>query len=382
MKNLPIGIQSFLEIRESDYVYVDKTQLIHKLVTTGKYYFLSRPRRFGKSLLVSTLKSLFLGHKALFDGLWIMDNWDWTKTHPVIHISFDATDYQGHGLEKAIQKELTNCAKDYSIELEETMMKSQFKELIIALSTQYGKVVLLIDEYDKPLIDYLEDHQIEQAKAHREILRDFYSVLKSTGDHLRLVFITGISKFSKVSLFSHLNNLRDITVGKQFAALTGYTQEELEFYFDDYIESCRESLDMSREELLQEMKIWYDGYTWDGVTEVYNPFGTLNFLADQMFKNHWFTTGSPNFLIQQMRKFDRFDVENVIVGSNICDKDDIDNLGLISLLFQTGNLTIKNINAMTGDMILGFPNKDVRESYKHHVKSLNKQTTDCLEEVV
>jgi Predicted AAA-ATPase len=311
-----------------------------------------------------------------------MDKWDWAKTHPVIHISFDATDYQGHGLEKAIQKELTRCAKDYSILLEETTMKSQFQELIVALSAQYGKVVLLIDEYDKPLIDYLEDHKIEKAKAHREILRDFYSVLKSTGDHLRLVFITGISKFSKVSLFSHLNNLRDITVGKQYAALTGYTQEELEFYFDDYIESCQESLGISRKELLQQMKIWYDGYTWDGVTEVYNPFGTLNFLADQMFRNYWVTVGTSNFFIKQLRKHDNFNVENSIVGSNIFDKDDIHDIGLISLLFQTGYLSVKSLNAMTGDMTLDFPNKNVRESYEHHFKSAKRQVDGWIEEVL
>jgi hypothetical protein len=362
MKNLPIGIQSLSQLRDMNCVYVDKTQLIHNLVTTGSYYFLSRPRRFGKSLLISTLKSLFLGHKALFEGLWIMDNWDWTKTYPVIHISFDATDYQGLGLEKAIIQEIGFSAKEYGIELVQTSMKSQFKELILALSAKYGKVVLLIDEYDKPLIDYLEDHLIEQAKANRLILRDFYSVLKSTGDHLRLVFITGISKFSKVSLFSHLNNLKDITLDKRYAALTGYTQTELEFYFEDYIESCRESLGISREYLLQQMKIWYDGYTWDGVTEVYNPFGTLNFLAEQVFKNHWFATGSPNFLIEQMRKYDRFDVENTLIDGSMLDSYDIENMELIPLMFQTGYLTVKNLNRMTGEMVLDYPNKEVRES--------------------
>jgi hypothetical protein len=362
MKNLPIGIQSFADLRESDYIYVDKTELVHKLVTTGKFYFLSRPRRFGKSLLVSTLESLFIGQKSLFEGLWIMDNWGWSKTNPVIHISFDAVDYQGLGLEKGIQRELTRCAKAYSVNLEGITLKSQFQELIEALSAKYGKVVLLIDEYDKPLIDYLEDHLIEQAKANRLILRDFYSVLKNAGKDLELVFITGISKFSKVSLFSHLNNLKDITLDKRYAALTGYTQAELEFYFDDYIESCRESLGISREYLLQQMKIWYDGYTWDGVTEVYNPFGTLNFLAEQVFKNHWFATGSPNFLIEQMRKYDRFDVENSVVDADLLDSYDIENMELIPLMFQTGYLTVKQVDGMTGEMILDYPNKEVRES--------------------
>jgi hypothetical protein len=362
MKNLPIGIQTLSEIRENDCVYVDKTQLVHKLVTTGKYYFLSRPRRFGKSLLISTLKSLFLGEKELFEGLWIEDKWDWSKTNPIIHISFDAVDYQGLGLEKAILRLLDSCAKDYAIQLSETTLKSKFQELIKALDAQYGKVVLLIDEYDKPLIDYLEEDKIDQAKANRVVLRDFYSVLKSAGTQLRLVFITGISKFAKVSLFSHLNNLTDITLTERYAALTGYTQEELEFYFADYIDSCCEKLQMSREELLQQMKIWYDGYTWDGVTEVYNPFGTLNFLNDQFFKNYWFATGSPEFLIQQMRKYDRFDVENSRVDSSILDKYDIENLALIPLLFQTGYLTVKSANPRTGEYVLDYPNKEVRQS--------------------
>jgi hypothetical protein len=272
MKNLPIGIQTLSEIRRKNGIYVDKTELVHQLVTTGKYYFLSRPRRFGKSLLISTLKSLFLGQKDLFDGLWIEDKWDWSHTNPVIHLSFDSVDYQGLGLEKAIIRELAACAEDYSIVLKETTLKTQFKELIDSLSAQYGKVVLLIDEYDKPIIDYLEDTKIEQAKANRLILRDFYSVLKHADNELELVFITGISKFSKVSLFSHLNNLTDITIHPDYAALTGYTQAELEFYFEDYLQKCTKSLKISREELLSNMKIWYDGYTWDGETEVYNQF--------------------------------------------------------------------------------------------------------------
>ena len=362
MKNLPLGIQTLSEIRDNNCIYVDKTALVHQLVTTGKYYFLSRPRRFGKSLLISTLKSLFLGQKVLFEELWIEDKWDWSKTNPVIHLSFDATNYQGYGLEKAISKDLEACAKDYSIQLVETDFKSQFSELIHSLSTQYGKVVLLIDEYDKPIIDYLEDTKIEQAKANRLILRDFYSVLKNADSQLKLVFITGISKFSKVSLFSHLNNLTDITLNKRYASLTGYTQTELEFYFEDYITSCSEEIGMSRDELLAQMKLWYDGYSWDGITELYNPFGTLNFLNDQFFKNYWFSTGSPDFLMKQMRKFDRFDVENSVIDAAMLDKYDIENLLLIPLLFQTGYLTVKKANPRTGELVLDYPNKEVRQS--------------------
>jgi hypothetical protein len=280
----------------------------------------------------------------------------------VIHISFDKVDYQGLGLSKALSNELSKCAKLYKIKLTETSLKSKFSELISELSEQFGKVVLLVDEYDKPIIDFLETEEIDQAKKNRLILRDFYSVLKSADDQLELIFITGISKFSKVSLFSHLNNLADITLTKHYAALTGYTQEELEFYFDDYLNACSENLKFSRTELLTQLKIWYDGYTWDGLTEVYNPFGILQFLLNQEFRNYWFSTGNPSFLIGQMRKIAFFNVENVLVNSRIFDKYDIENLELIPLLFQTGYLTIKKSDKMTGDVVLNYPNKEVKDS--------------------
>ncbi len=362
MKYLPIGIQNLSEIRERNCIYVDKTPLVHQLVTSGKYYFLSRPRRFGKSLLISTLKSLFLGRKKIFEGLWIEDKWDWSKTNPVIHISFDALPYQGYGLEKAISKELIMIAKNYDIDLLEVDFKAQFRELIMALSQKHGKVALLIDEYDKPIIDYLEEEKIEQAKANRLVLRDFYSVLKEADTFLEFVFITGISKFSKVSLFSHLNNLKDITLMRKYATIAGYTQEEVVFYFDDYLKVIETDLNLSREALLEHMRIWYNGYSWDGISRVYNPFGTLNFLDDGVFKNYWFSTGSPNFLIEQMRKHNTFDVENSVVNSVVLDKYDIDNLALIPLLFQTGYLTVKEVNPMTDNMVLDYPNKEVRQS--------------------
>lgn len=362
MKNLPIGIQTLSVIRANNCVYVDKTRLVHQLVTTGKYYFFSRPRRFGKSLLVSTIKELYLGNKALFEGLWIENNWDWSETNPVLHFSFDEMGYKQVGLETAIVKEITKWAKHYNISLSETTYKLQFKELLEQLASAHGKVVLLVDEYDKPIIDFLEKHELEQAKLNRDVLREFYGVLKNSDTLLELVFITGISKFSKVSLFSHLNNLTDITLSKHYATLTGYTQAELEFYFDDYLTACAENLEISKAELLEQMKIWYDGYSWDGKTEVYNPFGTLRFFHDQVFRNHWFSTGSPDFLVKQMRNITFYNVENVAVNSMILDKYDIENLELIPLLFQTGYLTVKSVNAMTGDMVLDYPNREVRQS--------------------
>ncbi len=373
MKNLPIGVQTLPKIREKNCVYVDKTQIIHQLVTTGSYYFLSRPRRFGKSLLISTLKELYLGNKAVFEGLWIENNWNWSKKNPVIHFSFDEMTYKQMGLEATIVQEIEKWAKHYKVRLTTNNYKSQFKELLEKVSKKHGKVALLIDEYDKPIIDFLEKYETDQAKFNRDVLREFYGVLKNSDELLELVFITGISKFAKVSLFSHLNNLDDITLAPRYAALTGYTQTELEFYFDDYLQLCMENLEISREELLKQMKIWYDGYTWDGKTEVYNPFGTLKFLSNQTFSNHWFSTGSPDFLVKQMRNITYYNVENVVVNNRILDKYDIDNLELIPLLFQTGYLTVKKSDKMTGDMVLDYPNKEVRESmYEFLIDDVSK----------
>ena len=373
MKTLPIGIQTLVQIRAKNGIYVDKTQLVHQLVTSGTYYFLSRPRRFGKSLTISTLKELYLGNKPLFEGLWIADKWDWSKTNPVLHFSFDEMSYKQLGLETVISNELKKWAKHYKVRLLATDYKSQFKELIEKVSKKHGQVVLLIDEYDKPIIDFLEKSEVEQGKANRDVLREFYGVLKNSGDLLELVFITGISKFAKVSLFSHLNNLADITLSEDYATLTGYTQEEVVHYFDDYLSKIQTKLNLSQEDLLENMRIWYNGYSWDGVKRVYNPFGTLNFLADRQFKNYWFSTGSPQFLIEQMRKHARFDVENVVVNNTILDKYDIENLALVPLLFQTGYLTVKSLDPMTGDMVLDYPNKEVRESmYQFLIDDLAK----------
>ena len=362
MKNLPIGIQTLVQIRAKNCIYVDKTQLVHQLVTTGTYYFFSRPRRFGKSLLISTLKELYLGNKAVFEGLWIENNWDWSKKNPVVHFSFDEMDYKKLGLETVILNELEKLAKHHKVRLVNQSVKSQFKELIEKVSKKHGKVVLLIDEYDKPIIDFLEKEDIETGKTNRDVLREFYGVVKNSDELLEFVFITGISKFAKVSLFSHLNNLADITLSPQYAALVGYTQTELELYFDDYLQSCTEQMQLSREELLAQMKIWYNGYSWDGRTLVYNPFGTLNFFSNKTFFNHWFSTGSPDFLIKKMRTLTYYNVENSVVNNRILDKYDIDNLTLIPLLFQTGYLTVKSLDIMTGDMVLDYPNKEVRES--------------------
>jgi Predicted AAA-ATPase/PD-(D/E)XK nuclease superfamily len=362
MQNLSIGIQTLSELRAMNCIYVDKTEQVHQLVTTGKYYFFARPRRFGKSLLISTLKSLFLGKKELFEGLWIEDKWDWSKKSPVFHLSFDIVDYQGLGLSKSISQQLSFCAKQYGIQLASKTLKSKFSELLRELCAKYGKVALLIDEYDKPIIDYLEDKNLDIAKAHRLVLRDFYSVIKSSDEYLQIVFITGITKFAQVSIFSHLNNLDDISFSEDYATITGYTQSELKQYFPEHLAAIARKMDISHEVLLENMAKWYNGYSWDGIHRVYNPFGTLKFLSDKVFQNYWFSTGSPNFLIAQMRKQTYFNVENIYANNVMLGKFDIENMEIVSLLFHTGYLTIKERDIMTGDMILDYPNKEVRES--------------------
>ena len=208
MKNLPIGLQTLPTLREKNGVYVDKTQMIHRLITNGVYYFLSRPRRFGKSLLISTMSELFSGNKALFEGTWIYDNWDWSKKSPVIHFSFDNMPYKGLGLDAAILKEIRKWAKEYKVRVETQDVKAAFNDLLEKVSKKHGKIALLIDEYDKPITDFLEFTPYEQAKVNQGIMREFYGVLKSAEPYLKFFFVTGVSKFSRVSMFSELNNLK------------------------------------------------------------------------------------------------------------------------------------------------------------------------------
>ena len=362
MKNLPIGLQTLPKLREKNCVYVDKTRMVHDLVQKGIYYFLSRPRRFGKSLLISTFKELFLGSKELFEGTWIYDNWDWSKTNPVIHFSFDKMGYNALGLDVAIMSELKDMASAFGVALEKPNLKGQFTELLEKVSKKHGQVVLLIDEYDKPIIDYLEFPPYEQAKVNQKIMREFYSVLKSAEPYLRFFFVTGVSKFSKVSMFSELNNLKDITIHGKYATLVGYTQEELEYYFEDYLQLAQEKLKLERPDLLERMRVWYNGFSWDGINRVYNPFGTLNFLDESVFRNYWFSTGSPKFLVHQMKKHVQFDIENTRANGYTLNKYDIDNLDIVPLCFQTGYLTIKTLDPLTEEMVLDYPNKEVRES--------------------
>lgn len=368
MKNLPIGIQTFREIRQGGYLYVDKTEQIHRLIASGKYFFLSRPRRFGKSLTLSTIREIYSGSRELFEGLWIENQWDWTKVRPVVHIQFNEIGYNTGGLEAALHNTLEEQAATHGLSLKEATYDQKFRELIRELAEKKGKVVLLIDEYDKPLIDYLEKDQLHIAFEHQRILKNFYSVIKSADPYLEFLLITGVSKFSKVSIFSDLNNLNDITLNPRHATLAGYTQPELENNFQEWLHcTLQEMPGVTVEELLAQIKAWYDGYTWNGRDHVYNPFSVLNFFAAGSFQDYWFKTGTPTFLIQKIKETGYFNLNDLKVSSLIFESYSLDNLETRSLLFQTGYLTIKSIDYEFGIYQLDYPNREVEQAMHNHL---------------
>jgi len=353
VRKYPIGLQSFRKIREGGYVYIDKTELIHKLVTGGSYYFLSRPRRFGKSLLVDTLEELFKGSRELFEGLWIEDQWDWSKTNPVIHFNFADIGVHTLGLEKAILGALAKNANRLNVTLSDTSYDQQFKELIEKTSV-YGQVVVLIDEYDKPLIDYLGAS--DTLTEHRSILKNFYSVLKGRDEQIRFLLLTGVSRFSRVSIFSDLNNLEDITIGQNFNNLAGITQRELEHFFGPELESFAAEGVGS----VADVKAWYNGYSWGGKDTLYNPFSLLNLMKSREFRNFWYTTGTPTFLLHQLKRLKLGDLDGIRVSENALADFNANDPEPGPLLFQTGYLTIKQRNGQLYE--LGYPNREVKES--------------------
>jgi Predicted AAA-ATPase/PD-(D/E)XK nuclease superfamily len=368
MKKLPIGIQTFSEIREGGYVYVDKTKQIYDLITSGKYFFLSRPRRFGKSLTLSTIRAIYEGKKELFEGLWIEDQWDWTQTRPIIHIQFNEIGYLENGLPTALHKTVDEHAAIHGITLTPDSFDQKFRQLIQKLAAEKGKVVILIDESDKPLIDYLDKEQLPTAFEHQRLLKSFYSVLKSADPYIELLMITGVSKFSTVSIFSDLNNLIDITLDKSVADLVGYTQTELETHFSEWVELCvKEGLSPDRESLLTKIKKWYNGYTWDTRTFVYNPFSMLNFFRMRSFEDYWFKTGTPTFLIKKLKEADYYNLNDLRVTRQVFDSYALDNLELRSLLFQTGYLTIRKYDPDSGIYTLRYPNQEVEEALSSHL---------------
>jgi hypothetical protein len=370
LQKLPIGEQSFAKIRKEEFLYVDKTAHIHRLITAQSYVFLSRPRRFGKSLTLSTIDALFSGHRHLFEGLWVEPRWDWSLTHPVLHIAFNTLDYRAKGLEKALADWLDGRAALEGIALEGASPKSKLKELVAKLAQAKGPVVLLIDEYDKPLIDYLAQEELYKAQENRAIIKDFYSGLKDkdSQEALRFFMITGVSKFSQVSIFSDLNYLSDLTLGERCATLTGYTQEELEGNFAAWTGHLQQRFpQLSPQALSDRIRHWYNGYSWDGESRVYNPFSILQLFDQRAFQDYWFKTGTPTFLINKIKEAGEFRFNHLEVSRGVFDSYDLENLDLHALLFQTGYLTLKHTDEERGVFTLDYPNREVEESMHNYL---------------
>lgn len=364
MKKLPIGIQDFRNIRTDDYLYVDKTEEIHALITSGKYYFLSRPRRFGKSLLLSTIKEIFSNSKELFSNLWIENQWDWSKKHPVLNFSFSSIGHRETDLQTALLQMLQDAAKVHHVSLESQVVSQQFKELILKTS-QKGKVVLLIDEYDKPLIDYLDD--APKALANQSLLRSFFSIIKDSDPYLEFVFITGVSKFSKVSIFSDLNNLEDISLRSYGATLLGYTNREVKENFATHIQLVSKKLNISTAFLLEKIRRWYNGYSWNGKDFLYNPFSVMSLFKYAEFANYWFETGTPSFLVKLAHQQHFYDIDEEVVGRVAFESYNVEDLEVLPILFQTGYLTIKNYNPDFQLYTLSYPNKEVQDAMLQHL---------------
>lgn len=361
-RKLPIGIQTFSEIRESNYYYVDKTPHIEQLVKQSKYYFLSRPRRFGKSLLLDTLGCLFEGRQSLFTGLHIQDRWDWDTQYPVIRLSFGSGVLSSREvLDQHIHELLNAETKRLGLHLENASIAGRFNELIQQAHQQFGQpAVVLIDEYDKPILDHILDP--DRARELLEGLKNLYTVIKDADPHLKFVMLTGVSKFSKVSLFSGLNNLNDITLDTQYATVCGYTDEDIDTVF------AAELQGLDR----QAIKEWYNGYRWGDqtVTSVYNPFDVLLLLQKREFKPYWFESATPTFLVDVLRQrgvftpaLDRWETEYELLS-----QFDIDQISTEALMFQSGYLTIHRMQEpILGyrQYTLGFPNREVETSLNH-----------------
>ena len=370
-QKLSIGKSSFGSIRERNYLYVDKTRQIYQMADEGEYYFLSRPRRFGKSLTVSTLQCLFQGQKELFDGLWIAEHgqWEW-KEHPVIVFDFnEIPSFNAEVLRQGISMNLKLTASDYGITLQTDFIETQLQELVTGLKKKSGEsVVVLVDEYDKPIIDHLGmgREALETAKGNRDVMKSFFGVIKGSrvSTCLRFVFFTGVSKFSQVSIFSELNNLNDITMNRKYADMLGYTQHELATCFAGYIEQFAKESGMSSQEIMAAFERQYNGYRfseWD--IRVYNPFSVLRALEAKAFKSFWFETGTPAFLVNLLNENDWYlpKIEGMQATEAVFSVYDLDNLKPEALLFQTGYVTIKDVKERL--YTFGYPNQEVKTSF-------------------
>ena len=355
-RKLPIGIQTFRTIREESYYYVDKTPYLRRLVEEGTHYFLSRPRRFGKSLLLDTLKELFEGNEPLFEGLDIHDGWNWSVRYPVVRLDFSSGDFRQPGyLHKDVMAQLSAVEDEAAVVGRHDTAPARFRHLMQALHRQTGKrVAVLVDEYDKPILDALDAP--EAARTNRDFLRGLYATIKASDAHVKFTLLTGVSKFSKVSLFSGLNNLVDITLDPRHSGICGYTDVDLGTVF------APELPGLDRDAI----RDWYDGYNWRGEESIYNPFDILLLFRNREFDAYWFETGTPSFLIETLigRGIGSPALDGMIGTNELLSTFDVDEMTTEALLFQTGYLTIRGVEDLGGSPLyrLGYPNREVRQS--------------------
>ena len=364
MKVLPIGIQNFKKLREANCLYVDKTGILQNVIENGFQYFLSRPRRFGKSLTLSTLEAMFKGEADLFKGLKAEE---WVKEHaekPLTVLRFDMSSRAiktPEIFEKSLASMLRLTALNLDIELISEFFSDMLEELIIKLYKRNGPLVILIDEYDKPILDNITN--LQGANEMREVLRSFYTTIKSCDNYFRFVFITGISKFSKIGVFSAMNNLSDISLDQEYGDITGYTQDELKFYFRDWIDNASQKMKISPDSLLVRLKDYYDGFSFDGFTRLYNPFSIMLCLSKGRLDNYWYTSGSPSFIAKYMKEHkiqNPDEYRHIEVPSDFADSHEIESSKPESFLYQSGYLTIEKLE---NDVItLDYPNEEVKKS--------------------
>jgi Predicted AAA-ATPase/PD-(D/E)XK nuclease superfamily len=372
MKHLPLGIQTFRTIINEDYLYIDKTEYIYNVISRGgRYFFLSRPRRFGKSLLISTLKELFSGNKHLFENLCIaQSDYSWL-TYPVIHLDFSRIAHSTpQELQRGLIKHIHRIAREYGITLPQSSTPEEALDDFVVVVSKQNPVVILIDEYDKPILDHL--HDIEVARAQQAVLRTFYGAIKSLEGYLRFIFLTGITKFSKTSVFSGLNNLQDLTLHPEAGALLGYTDEEIDNYFGPHINYIAIKQNVPYGSIRESIRAWYNGYQFsEQESKIYNPYSVLLYLSSGRLLNYWFSTGTPSFLVQLITT-QQYPIETIEGAKfNILDIDSfqLDTMKLIPLLFQTGYLTIASYDEHTGNYTLTYPNEETKVSFLHYFVS-------------
>lgn len=368
----PLGIQFFQGLREDGYVYVDKTQFVHQLVSSGKYYFLSRPRRFGKSLLISTFRAFFEGKRELFEGLAIHDLEKEWKKHPVFHLDLNAERYDTpESLLSILDSHLSRWESLYVPEKKETTIALRFSTVVRTAAEQTGqKVVILVDEYDKPLLQAIGNEALQNE--FRTILKAFYGNLKNCDEFIRFAFLTGVTKFGKVSVFSDLNHLTDISLLPQYADICGITEKELHQYFDDEVGELAAQNGTTKEEAYETLKLNFDGYHFCANSPgIYNPFSLLKTLAFRVYRDYWFETGTPTFLIHQLQKtnYRLDDITTEEVAPEMLNSIEIMDVNPLPLLFQSGYLTIKEYSRRFDTYTLGFPNREVEVGFTRFLSS-------------